>query len=45
MVSVALRLPIGTRLFIMLLDFRLGSGDGTTMWPDVRTLIKEGHVR
>ena len=45
MVSVALRLPIGTRLFIMLLDFRLGSGDGTTMWPDVRTLIKKGGVR
>jgi hypothetical protein len=29
----------------MLLDFRLGSGDGTTMWPDVRTLIKKGEVR
>ena len=45
MVSVALRLPIGIRLFIMLLDFRLGSGDGMTMWPDARALIKEGATR
>ena len=45
MVSVALRLPIGIRLFIVLLNFRLGSGGGTTRGPDVRALVKERDVR